>query len=72
MTLFKTIQQAQKQLQNVVSPTPLIENLNLSEEFGATVLLKREDLQVVRSYKIRGAYTKMCTLTAPEQEHGIS
>lgn len=71
MDLFKTIQQAQKQLQNVVSPTPLIENLNLSDEFGATVLLKREDLQVVRSYKIRGAYTKMCTLTTSEKEHGI-
>ena len=71
MTLFKTIQQAQKQLQNVVSPTPLIENLNLSEEFGATVLLKREDLQVVRSYKIRGAYNKMRTLTTPEKENGI-
>ncbi|MFV8343692.1 threonine ammonia-lyase IlvA [Flavobacterium sp. XS2P39] len=71
MDLFKTVQQAQKQLQNVVLPTPLLENLNLSDEFGATILLKREDLQVVRSYKIRGAYNKMCTLTPSEKEHGI-
>lgn len=71
MTLFTAIQQAQKQLQNVVPSTPLIENLNLSEEFGATVLLKREDLQVVRSYKIRGAYNKMSTLTDAEKENGI-
>jgi threonine dehydratase len=71
MTLFKTIQQAQKQLQGVITPTPLIENLNLSEEFGATVLLKREDLQVVRSYKIRGAYNKMSSLTISEKENGI-
>lgn len=71
MDLFKTVQQAQKQLQNVVLPTPLLENLNLSDEFGATILLKREDLQVVRSYKIRGAYNKMCTLTPSEKGHGI-
>ncbi|WP_281226609.1 threonine ammonia-lyase IlvA [Flavobacterium aquiphilum] len=71
MTLFTAIQQAQKQLQNVVPTTPLIENLNLSEEFGATILLKREDLQVVRSYKIRGAYNKISSLTAAEKENGI-
>jgi threonine dehydratase len=71
MDLFKTVQQAQKQLEGVISPTPLIENLNLSEEFGATILLKREDLQIVRSYKIRGAYNKMCTLNESEKEQGI-
>jgi threonine dehydratase len=71
MTLFTAIQQAQKQLENVVPSTPLIENLNLSEEFGATVLLKREDLQVVRSYKIRGAYNKISSLTDTEKENGI-
>lgn len=71
MTLFTAIQQAQKQLQNVVPTTPLIENLNLSEEFGATILLKREDLQVVRSYKIRGAYNKISSLTNAEKENGI-
>ena len=31
----------------------------LSEEFGCNVYLKREDLQAVRSYKIRGAYNKV-------------
>lgn len=71
MTLFKAVQQAQKQLKDVISPTPLIENLNLSEEFGANILLKREDLQIVRSYKIRGAYNKMSTLNTPEKEQGV-
>ena len=71
MELFIAIQKAQKQLKNVVPSTPLIENLNLSEEFGATVLLKREDLQVVRSYKIRGAYNKISSLTAAEKGNGI-
>ena len=63
MNLFKEILEAEKQLQLVVQKTPLLENLNLSEEYNATILLKREDLQVVRSYKIRGAYNKMASLT---------
>ena len=71
MNLFQSIQQAQQELANVVPATPLTENLNLSEEFGATILLKREDLQVVRSYKIRGAYNKMKSLTESEKTNGI-
>lgn len=71
MTLFKEIESAKIQLQGVVSPTPLSENMNLSDEFDATILLKREDLQVVRSYKIRGAYNKMSFLTQSEKDQGI-
>lgn len=71
MNLFQSIQQAQQELANVVPATPLTENLNLSEEFGATILLKREDLQVVRSYKIRGAYNKIKSLTESENTNGI-
>ncbi|GIZ07534.1 threonine ammonia-lyase IlvA [Flavobacterium sp. UMI-01] len=68
MDLFDEIQAAKLQLENVVPNTPLTHNLNLSEEFGATILLKREDLQIVRSYKIRGAYNKMSSL--PETDSG--
>lgn len=71
MNLFTAIQQAQKQLQGVVPATPLTENLNLSDEFESTILLKREDLQIVRSYKIRGAYNKMSALTEQEKKQGI-
>ena len=67
MNLFKEILEAEKQLQLVVQKTPLLENLNLSEEYNATILLKREDLQVVRSYKIRGAYNKISSLTEAER-----
>ena len=63
MNLFNEIVQAKNQLDGVVQNTPLIENRNLSDEFDATILLKREDLQVVRSYKIRGAYNKMSSLS---------
>ncbi len=67
MTIFKEVLAAKKQLQGIVSATPLTENLNLSDEFSATILLKREDLQIVRSYKIRGAYNKMSSLTEKEK-----
>ena len=67
MNVFDEVMQAKIQLDGVVFPTPLTENRNLSEEFEATVLLKREDLQVVRSYKIRGAYNKMSSLSEAEK-----
>jgi threonine dehydratase len=71
MNLFNEIVQAKNQLDDVVHNTPLIENRNLSDEFDAKILLKREDLQVVRSYKIRGAYNKMSSLPATEKSQGI-
>ena len=71
MDVFNEILKAKKQLEGVVAPTPLVENLNLSEQFGATILLKREDMNVVRSYKIRGAYNKISTMTAAEKHIGI-
>lgn len=67
MDLFTEIEQARIQLKEVANLTPLAENLNLSDEFQATILLKREDLQMVRSYKIRGAYNKIFSLTAEEK-----
>ena len=71
MNVFEEVMQAQTQLNGVVFPTPLAENRNLSEEFQATVLLKREDLQVVRSYKIRGAYNKISTLSDADKTQEI-
>lgn len=58
-------------LKGVIDPTPLMENLNLSDRFGANIFLKREDLQVVRSYKIRGAYNKISSLTPDKLANGI-
>lgn len=51
-----------RRLKGVVHHTPLFENANLSEQYGARILLKREDLQNVRSYKVRGAYNKLASL----------
>lgn len=58
-------------LKDVVLKTPLMENLNLSDAYKANIQLKREDLQVVRSYKIRGAFNKMASLTDDQQKHGV-
>ncbi|MEY3501769.1 MAG: hypothetical protein RL308_3442 [Bacteroidota bacterium] len=71
MNVFDEVIQAKIQLDGVVFPTPLTENRNLSEEFQATILLKREDLQVVRSYKIRGAYNKISTLSDADKTQEI-
>lgn len=71
MTVFEEILEAKKQFNGVVFPTPLMANRNLSGQFHSNIQLKREDLQVVRSYKIRGAYNKMSSLTASEREKGI-
>lgn len=54
--------QARKSIENVVNYTPLQYNARLSEKFDAHIYLKREDLQPVRSYKLRGAYHKIKTL----------
>ena len=65
------IESAYQCIKDVVRQTPLEENLNLSEAFEANVYLKREDLQVVRSYKIRGAYNKIFSLSKREKLAGV-
>lgn len=67
----KEVYAARERLNSVVNHTPLMENRSLSEYFQARIFLKREDLQTVRSYKIRGAYNKMKSLGKEDQQHGI-
>ena len=68
---LENVKVAAKNLEGVAYKTPLNQNATFSKEFDATILFKREDLQVVRSYKIRGAYNKMSSLSAEEKQHGI-
>lgn len=68
---LQDINRAKINLNEVILHTPLQKNLNLSEEFQANILLKREDLQIVRSYKLRGAFNKIAHLTADELKHGV-
>ena len=60
------VEDAAERLSGVVVHTPLERNERLSAVTGAEVWMKREDLQPVRSYKLRGAYNLMSQLDAPE------
>lgn len=66
-----TIDAAAERLDGVVARTPLEPCPRLSEATGTAVHLKREDLQTVRSYKIRGAYNLMAQLSADELSAGV-
>ncbi len=58
-------------LKNVVTRTPLMKNDVLSEKYGCHVYLKREDQQKVRSFKLRGAYNKMHSLSGEQLAKGV-
>ena len=65
------IDKASVVLEEILEPTPFQKNNNLSDIYDAEVYLKREDLQMVRSYKIRGAYNKIRTLAPEILKYGI-
>jgi threonine dehydratase len=65
------IVKASEVLKQVVIRTPLQFHRKLSDQFGCEVFLKREDLQVVRSYKIRGAYNLIQSLTEEQRKRGV-
>lgn len=56
---------------DVVDETPLTPAVNLSNRLECRVLLKREDLQPVFSFKLRGAYNKMAHLTEDQRWKGV-
>lgn len=60
-----------ERLKPVVTSTPLNYNAGLSEKYGCEIYLKREDMQVVRSYKLRGAYNMISQLDANELANGV-
>lgn len=71
MELLNQVYEARERIKGVAIHTPLMKNENLSAEFSAQVFLKREDLQPVRSYKLRGAYNKIVSLTEEEKLKGV-
>jgi len=69
MTDFRTLAQAaETAMRDVFEPTPLQRNDHLSERYGANILLKREDLSPVRSYKLRGAFNAMRKCLAQDSD----
>lgn len=65
------IQKAAERIRSVVVRTPLQLSVSLSKKYDCNVYLKREDLQVVRSYKIRGAYNMMNSLSPAILSKGL-
>jgi threonine dehydratase len=62
---------ATERIKQVVSKTPLALHKNLSKKYECNIYLKREDLQVVRSYKIRGAYNMLSSLPKEKLDCGV-
>ena len=68
---IKDIQKAKDIIRDVALITPLQRNERLSEQYDANVYFKREDLQPIRSFKLRGAYHKIYKLSDAERKLGI-
>ena len=68
---IENIMLAAQKLKPVVTHTPLQLNVNLSQQFEANIYLKREDLQLVRSYKLRGAYNLISSLSSTQIKKGV-
>lgn len=62
---------AAERLKMIITRTPLSFNANLSKRYACNIFLKREDLQVVRSYKLRGAYNMMSSLPQQQLQKGV-
>lgn len=62
---------AAARIADTVKHTQLEYNTGLSQKYNANIYLKREDLQVVRSYKLRGAYNMISTLDEEEMKRGV-
>ncbi|NQN87715.1 threonine ammonia-lyase IlvA [Streptococcus suis] len=71
MITAKNVEQAYEVLKGVVVRTPLDYSRYLSEKYGATIYIKRENEQRVRSFKIRGAYYAISQLSDEEKALGV-
>lgn len=67
----KSIEEAAERLESVAQKTPLQYSKRLSQKYKANIYIKREDLQEVRSFKIRGAYNKIASLSPAEKKRGV-
>ena len=68
---IQEVKEAMLRIKSVVTTTPLLLSTRLTKIFEANIFLKREDLQQVCSYKIRGAYNKISSLSETDKQKGI-
>ncbi len=68
---LESVIKAAENLKDLIVDTPLQLNNRLSDKYSSKIFFKREDLQIVRSYKIRGAFNLISSLTDNEKNNGI-
>src|SRR2546425_4880823 len=71
MEMVRAIDEAEQRLEAIAPTTRLQRSIRLSEQYGARILIKREDMQAVRSFKIRGAYNKIASLSPEDRKRPI-
>jgi len=65
------VEAAARQIEAIVPPTPLHKSVGLTSEVGSEVLLKRDDLTAVHTFKLRGAASKILAMSSEEQSRGV-
>ncbi|WP_424670712.1 threonine ammonia-lyase, partial [Candidatus Binatus sp.] len=65
------IEEARRRLDGIIKPTPLIRSTTLDRILDAQVFIKPENLQKTGSFKIRGAYNRIATLTHEQKSRGV-
>src|SRR3982074_10409 len=71
MEMVRAVDEAEQRLEGIAATTPLPPSTRMSEHYGAIILIKREDMQAVRSFKIRGAYNKIASLSAEDRRRPV-
>ncbi len=69
--IFEATVSARSRLVDLLKPTPLIYSNDLSLLYGTEVFLKPENLQLTGSFKVRGAFNKICSLKAEDKLKGV-
>src|SRR5258707_12640434 len=69
--LPEQIEEARRRLAGIIKPTRLIRSATLDRILDAHVFIKPENLQKTGSFKIRGAYNRLATLTAEQKARGV-
>src|SRR5260370_1142243 len=69
--LPQQIEEARRRLADIIKPTPLIRSTTLDRILDAHVFIKPENLQKTGSFKIRGAYNRLATLTDEQKSRGV-
>ena len=71
MITLNDIKKAQKNLENITQNTPLALAPTLSDKFNSQIYLKKDNLQITGSFKLRGAYNKVASLSNEERQNGV-